>query len=164
MSHSYKLRRALRSCRTCDRCVYGFDHHCGILGVCIAAGNQRNFVRLVSCGLVSCGIGSVTTVARLLLEGNRGQLGWSEVHFMLHFVLPAWGYTSSTLGLALLLHLQLRSLATGRRSADEARRMLDACRSMRCNTRGRVHVCAPVRSTSGAGEWGGEKRVTMSSH
>ena len=37
-------------CRTCDLCVVGHDHHCCILGVCIAEGNRRVFIALLGLG------------------------------------------------------------------------------------------------------------------
>lgn len=43
-------------CRECDACVVGFDHHCCVLGVCVAAGNQRVFILLLVSGAVAWGL------------------------------------------------------------------------------------------------------------
>ena len=54
-------------CRTCDLCTCDFDHHCGILGVCIARGNHAAFIRLLLSGgasllfVAACGATRVNT-------------------------------------------------------------------------------------------------------
>ena len=35
--------RGIVHCNDCDVCVYGYDHHCGVLGNCIGARNLWNF-------------------------------------------------------------------------------------------------------------------------
>mmetsp|Transcript_7381 Transcript_7381/g.13901 ORF Transcript_7381/g.13901 Transcript_7381/m.13901 type:complete len:437 (-) Transcript_7381:205-1515(-) len=44
-------------CRICNSCVMEFDHHCGVVGVCIAGRNMRAFVWLLlssSCLSATC--------------------------------------------------------------------------------------------------------------
>ena len=43
-------------CRACDVCTVDFDHHCGILGRCIAQGNRRPFIALLTAGGLSLSI------------------------------------------------------------------------------------------------------------
>ena len=54
-------------CRTCDACVVGHDHHCSVLGVCIARGNRRWFVALLFCGMAAFFVGLLTTATDLIV-------------------------------------------------------------------------------------------------
>ena len=53
-------------CRRCDVCVSHFDHHCGLLGVCIARNNVRSFRLLVVALIV--GVGHLVYGACVLLD------------------------------------------------------------------------------------------------
>ena len=41
-------------CRQCNYCVTGFDHHCVLLGVCVARRNRQGFVLLLLNNTMSC--------------------------------------------------------------------------------------------------------------
>ena len=37
------LTKNIHHCRECNVCIEGFDHHCGVLGVCIGSHNITHF-------------------------------------------------------------------------------------------------------------------------
>eukprot|EP00759_Apiculatamorpha_spiralis_P045080 PhF_6_TR4188/c0_g1_i2/m.5632/K16675/ZDHHC9_14_18; palmitoyltransferase ZDHHC9/14/18 len=43
-------------CTQCDYCVRGFDHHCGVLGICVGERTWRYFTYFVLLGCISCGV------------------------------------------------------------------------------------------------------------
>ena len=63
-------------CRSCDACVAGYDHHCSVLGVCIARGNRHFFVGLLGAATLCLLPLAYATFACARLELLRAG-GWS---------------------------------------------------------------------------------------
>jgi hypothetical protein len=45
-------RSRIHHCRRCSHCVAGFDHHCGVVGVCIGRDNRIYFLALLCWGAI----------------------------------------------------------------------------------------------------------------
>jgi hypothetical protein len=44
--------KRIHHCRQCTQCVADFDHHCGVVGVCIGRGNRVYFIALLCWGAI----------------------------------------------------------------------------------------------------------------
>ncbi|KMZ56043.1 hypothetical protein ZOSMA_9G01470 [Zostera marina] len=62
-----KIIRPIRSkhCRTCNRCVEIFDHHCPLISNCVGKRNKRDFYVFIVLGTLALFDGAVIAVQRL---------------------------------------------------------------------------------------------------
>ncbi|CAG9465925.1 unnamed protein product [Pedinophyceae sp. YPF-701] len=88
--------KGVSHCSACGFCFRGFDHHCGVIGVCVAADNHRWFSLLLlagaGCSLMSC-VGAIVRIA----HDFDGWEGW-EIYLWILTIL-----TMGYIGLSLLL-------------------------------------------------------------
>jgi hypothetical protein len=61
-------RSGIHHCRTCDHCVAEFDHHCGIVGVCIGRGNRLYFLALLTVGASGIDALFIGTLASIMMQ------------------------------------------------------------------------------------------------
>ena len=80
-------------CHSCRVCVRGFDHHCGVLGGCVGAGNHRFFAGFLGFLFVAGGTALVLVIIRLVaIAGESASWRSWEVYVALLF---AYGYTTA---------------------------------------------------------------------
>lgn len=48
-----QVKENTKHCRTCNKCVEGFDHHCSWLNNCIGRKNYKFFFHLVTSAMIS---------------------------------------------------------------------------------------------------------------
>ncbi|XP_048583461.1 protein S-acyltransferase 24 isoform X2 [Nematostella vectensis] len=71
LCHTCRLVRPLRAkhCRTCNRCVQHFDHHCPYINNCVGLNNRAPFFLFTVCVLVCCFITLYFAVTMLGVYG-----------------------------------------------------------------------------------------------
>ena len=65
-----------KHCRSCDRCVSQFDHHCPWLGSCVGVGNRVPFYLFVTLILIDCLALGAIAIASMIAAENRDELAW----------------------------------------------------------------------------------------
>jgi len=59
-------------CEVCKECIEGYDHHCGIVMVCIGKKNQRYFIQMICyAGMALLYQSIVCTVSLMTIDLNR---------------------------------------------------------------------------------------------
>ena len=81
--HELRPPQGSSHCRSCDACVAGFDHHCSVLGICIARGNRHFFVGLLGAASLCLLPLAYATFACARLELLRAG-GWSLLQAPTH--------------------------------------------------------------------------------
>jgi hypothetical protein len=75
--HHFRPRRASH-CRLCKVCLLEHDHHCGVLGCCVAARNLRWFVLYLAVTTAASLYGSLILLDQLVAGLERQQLSASH--------------------------------------------------------------------------------------
>ncbi|KAG6467168.1 hypothetical protein ZIOFF_075036 [Zingiber officinale] len=74
VKHAPQVCKFSKHCRSCDKCVDGFDHHCRWLNNCVGRKNYNSFIALMATSLIwlaiECGVG--ITVLVLCFVDKKG--------------------------------------------------------------------------------------------
>jgi len=66
------MRPDMRHCQECQVCVEGYDHHCGVTGVCFGDANVKYFVMMLGWGGASMMFNGWAHVAFLMaVSGSK---------------------------------------------------------------------------------------------
>ena len=156
--HELRPPEGSSHCRSCDACVAGFDHHCSVLGVCIARGNRHFFVGLLGAATLCLLPLAYATFAcarlellraggwSLLLEPshNAPQLAWLGLKYLPAMMGLSWA--SAAVAAGCVFHVALLLCGSTTREFDRS-----AQRALR-SWRGRLAGAAPVSSSEKEGE------------
>lgn len=81
-------------CRSCGYCMEAFDHHCGVVGTCIARHNHRFFLSMLITGAAGAAL-SLVAASLSLHESQFPKGGWDNWETVPIFVLAiVYAYTT----------------------------------------------------------------------
>ena len=98
-----------KHCARCDRCTYGFDHHCKWLNNCIGTNNYRWFIVLIVSSTLLCILGVVVGCFVFYEFSVEKNIDPKDTFFTSFFVL-VWFVTGGFLINLICLHVYLKFL------------------------------------------------------